>query len=64
VQKVPLRKARKINALRHAPSANQLKYRQIQLFAGSPGFCPPNERFPDGRIFVRQTWLTTRIRTY
>jgi hypothetical protein len=27
VQKVPLRKARKINALRHAPSANQLKYR-------------------------------------
>jgi hypothetical protein len=31
VQKVPLRKARKINALRHAPSANQLKYRQIQL---------------------------------
>src|SRR5208282_4745216 len=48
VQKVPLRKVREINALRHALSANQLKYRQIQLFVGSPGFCPPNERFPDG----------------
>jgi hypothetical protein len=53
VQKVPLRKVLEINALRRAISANELKYWQIQLFAGSPGFCPPNERFPDGRIFVR-----------
>jgi hypothetical protein len=34
VQKVPLKKAREINALCHATSANQLKYRQIQLFVG------------------------------
>jgi hypothetical protein len=53
VQKVPLRKAPKINVLCHGPSANQLKYRQIKLFAVSPAFCPSNERFPDGRIIVR-----------
>ena len=53
VQKVPLRKGREINALRHEPVLNRLKYRQIQLFAGSPEFCPSNERFPDGRILVR-----------
>jgi hypothetical protein len=44
MQKVPLRKVREINSLCHAPSANQLKYWQIQLFAGSPEFCPSNER--------------------
>jgi hypothetical protein len=53
VQKVPLRKAREINALHHALSANQLKYPEIELFAGSPGFCPANERLAAMPIFVR-----------
>jgi hypothetical protein len=30
-----------------------LNGRKIQLFVDSAGLCPPNERFPDGRIFVR-----------
>jgi hypothetical protein len=54
VQKVPLRKAREINALHQTSSANQLKYPQIQLFADSPAFCPSNERLTDKSVFVRQ----------
>jgi hypothetical protein len=53
VQKVPLSKLLKSLINIAMPSANQLKYWQIQLFPGSPGFCPSNERFPDGRILVR-----------
>jgi hypothetical protein len=53
VQEVPLSKLLKSLINIAIPSANQLKYWPIQLFPGSPGFCPSNERFPDGRILVR-----------